>query len=63
MKSTPVIAKARTFLRMTYPEEVDRARCEVVPGCGHSVYFEDAPAFNRVVSEFLQSVEGGGGRK
>jgi 3-oxoadipate enol-lactonase len=27
-----------------------------VPGCGHSVYFEDAPAFNRVLDEFLDSV-------
>jgi pimeloyl-ACP methyl ester carboxylesterase len=25
------------------------------PGCGHSVYFEDAPAFNRVVRDFVRA--------
>ncbi len=33
------------------------AKFAEVPGCGHSVYFEDAPAFNRVVSDFLTSVK------
>ncbi|HLF79667.1 MAG TPA: alpha/beta hydrolase [Dehalococcoidia bacterium] len=34
------------------------ARYVEVPGCGHSVYFEDAPAFNRILEEFL-SLAGG----
>jgi len=29
------------------------AKFAKVPGCGHSVYFEDAAAFNRIVAEFL----------
>jgi 3-oxoadipate enol-lactonase len=36
---------------------VPEARYVEVPGCGHSVYFEDAPAFNRVLEDFLASVE------
>lgn len=31
------------------------ARCVEVPGCGHSVYFEDAPGFNRILEEFLET--------
>jgi 3-oxoadipate enol-lactonase len=34
------------------------ARFAQAPGCGHSVYWEDAPTFNRIVSEFLEAVEG-----
>lgn len=26
------------------------------PGCGHSVYFEDAPTFNRTVADFFEAV-------
>jgi 3-oxoadipate enol-lactonase len=29
------------------------ARCAEVPGCGHSVYFENAPAFNAILDDFL----------
>jgi 3-oxoadipate enol-lactonase len=36
------------------------ARCNEVAGSGHSVYFEDAPAFNRIVSSFIDSVERAG---
>ena len=32
---------------------VPGARFAKAPGCGHSVYFEDAPWFNRTVSAFL----------
>ena len=34
---------------------VPGARYEEVPGCGHSVYFEDADAFNRIVAGFLSA--------
>jgi 3-oxoadipate enol-lactonase len=34
------------------------ARFAAVPESGHSVYFEDAPAFNRILSEFFEAVEG-----
>jgi 3-oxoadipate enol-lactonase len=33
------------------------ARYAEVPGAGHSVYFEDAAAFNRIVSDFFDSIE------
>lgn len=36
---------------------VPGARFAEVPGSGHSVYFEDAPAFNRILTEFLTAVE------
>jgi pimeloyl-ACP methyl ester carboxylesterase len=39
---------------------VPAAQYVEVPGCGHSVYFEDAPAFNRIVAQFLESVRHGG---
>jgi 3-oxoadipate enol-lactonase len=32
---------------------VPGARYAEVPGCGHSVYFENAPAFNAILDEFL----------
>lgn len=32
------------------------ARLAMVPGCGHSVYFENAPVFNQLVFDFLRSV-------
>lgn len=34
------------------------ARYEEVPGCGHSVYFENAPEFNRIVGAFIGSIAG-----
>ncbi|MCC6236040.1 MAG: alpha/beta hydrolase [Dehalococcoidia bacterium] len=45
----------------TVPPEIVRTMHELTPGseyveidgCGHSVYFEDAPAFNRAVGAFL----------
>ncbi len=30
------------------------AQCITVPGCGHSVYFERADEFNRIVDDFLR---------
>jgi 3-oxoadipate enol-lactonase len=36
------------------------SRLRTVPGCGHSVYFENAPVFNQLVRDFL--VEIGYGR-
>lgn len=30
------------------------ARLEIIPGCGHSPYFEDAPRWNRVVREAIK---------
>ena len=46
---------------LLFPAESLRRVAELIPGaayrefagCGHSVYFEDAPAFNRVVGEFV----------
>lgn len=35
---------------------IPTARMVVVPGAGHSVYFEQPETFNRIVLEFLQSV-------
>ncbi|MDE3075146.1 MAG: alpha/beta hydrolase [Chloroflexota bacterium] len=35
---------------------IPHARYEEVRGCGHSVYFENAQAFNRIVASFLESV-------
>ncbi len=32
------------------------ARLAMVPGAGHSVYFENAPAFNQVVLDFLREI-------
>lgn len=32
---------------------IPNAEMREFPGCGHSVYFESAPAFNQVVSEFI----------
>ncbi len=34
------------------------SRLEIVPDCGHSVYFEHPEVFNRVVNEFIAQVEG-----
>ena len=34
------------------------SRLEIVPDCGHSVYFEHPEVFNRVVTEFIAKVEG-----
>lgn len=31
-----------------------RSEYAEIPGCGHSAYFEDAPAFNRTVGDFLE---------
>lgn len=31
-------------------------RLAMVPGCGHSVYFENAPVFNQLVLDFLSAV-------
>lgn len=36
---------------------VPDARFAQVTGAGHSVYFEDAPAFNAILAEFLSAVE------
>jgi 3-oxoadipate enol-lactonase len=33
------------------------ARLALVPGAGHSVYFENAPAFNQLVLDFLREVK------
>ena len=35
---------------------VPNARFFQAPGCGHSVYFEDALTFNRVISDFFSEV-------
>jgi pimeloyl-ACP methyl ester carboxylesterase len=35
---------------------IPAARLEVIPGAGHSAYFEAPEAFNRVVSDFLAEV-------
>ena len=32
------------------------ARLEIIPGCGHSVYFENAPVFNRTVLDFVRTI-------
>lgn len=32
------------------------ARYFEAPGCGHSVYFEDAPTFNATLAEFFESI-------
>ncbi len=39
---------------------VPGARYAEVPGSGHSVYFEKAPEFNRILSGFIESVERAG---
>ncbi len=52
----------------TVPPEIVRTMHELTPGsqyveiagCGHSVYFEDAPAFNAAVGDFLGRHLGGG---
>jgi len=41
---------------------VPGARFAECPGSGHSVYFEDAPFFNRVVGEFFESVARAGAK-
>jgi pimeloyl-ACP methyl ester carboxylesterase len=38
--------------------QIPGCRYESFPGAGHSPYFEDAPRFNRLVSEFLDEVGG-----
>ncbi|MGH2469919.1 MAG: alpha/beta fold hydrolase [Chloroflexota bacterium] len=38
---------------------IPHARYEEVAGCGHSVYFENAPAFNGLLERFLSAVERG----
>ena len=38
---------------------IPHARHEEVAGCGHSVYFENAPAFNGLLEHFLGAVERG----
>jgi len=35
---------------------LSNARLQVIDGCGHSPYFEDADAWNRIVREFLEAV-------
>jgi 3-oxoadipate enol-lactonase len=32
------------------------ARMALVPGAGHSVYFENAPVFNQLVLDFIREV-------
>jgi 3-oxoadipate enol-lactonase len=32
------------------------ARLAIVPGAGHSVYFENAPVFNQLVLDFIREV-------
>ena len=34
------------------------SRLEIVPDCGHSVYFEHPEVFNRVVTEFIAQSRG-----
>jgi pimeloyl-ACP methyl ester carboxylesterase len=46
---------------LLFPAEALQAVAEMIPGaayrefngCGHSVYFEDAEAFNPVIAEFV----------
>jgi pimeloyl-ACP methyl ester carboxylesterase len=40
-------------------EMLPGARMVVVPGAGHSVYFEQPETFNHVVAEFLSGCLGG----
>jgi 3-oxoadipate enol-lactonase len=63
--SMPVLFIAGSEDALVAPEVIEHAstlipgaRYAEVPGCGHSVYFEDAPAFNRILDEFLTSAGG-----
>jgi pimeloyl-ACP methyl ester carboxylesterase len=37
-----------------YPEHIPKGRAVRIPNAGHSVYFERAAEFNRIVEEFLK---------
>ena len=53
---------------LLFPSEALRAVADLIPGaqfrefkgCGHSVYFEDADAFNQAVNEFVEPYLTGG---
>jgi pimeloyl-ACP methyl ester carboxylesterase len=45
----PDIVKALTAV-------LPNSRLRTVPGCGHSIYFENAPVFNQLVRDFLIEV-------
>jgi len=63
--SMPVLFIAGSEDALVAPEVIHHAstlipgaRYAEVPRCGHSVYFEDAPAFNRILEDFLKSATG-----
>jgi len=48
--------RSKPALSQAIADRIEGARLECIPGAGHFVMIEDAPAFNKALSDFVRGL-------